>query len=83
VEFHVEVKGVFCQLSPQVVGGCPRDVFAKVGDSNRNDLLNQGDADECNCGPGQHLQRCASQRGVNKLAHDLRGEDSQADTAEQ
>ena len=83
VEFHIQMEGVSGQFGAQVVGGCPCDVFAEIGDADCDDLLNQGNADEGNRGPGESLQCFASQRGVDKLPHDLRRKDPQADAAEQ
>ena len=82
VKFHVEMQGVFGEFGAEGVGGCPRDVFAQPCDPDRDDLLNQRDADEGERGPCEGLQCFASQCGINKLSHNLRSENPQADTAE-
>ena len=83
VKFHVEMQSMFGEFGAERVGGCPCDVFAEPRDSDGDDLLSQRDTDESERGPREGLKRCAREGRVYELAHDLRRENPQADTAEE
>ncbi len=83
VEAHIKIERVPGQLGAQVVGGGPCHIFAEIFHTDRHPLLDQGDSDKSQRGHGKGPHGLASQRFIDERPHDLRGNNPQADAAEQ
>ena len=80
---HIQAQAVLGQLLAQGVGRRPGHILAGVNDRHRDDLLEDGDADEGQRHRQQHANGCAAQGGIDEVAHHLRVDDLQADAAQQ
>ncbi len=79
---HVQAQAVAGQFGAQRVGGGPGHVFAHVGGADGDHLLEHRQPDKGQRRERQRVARAAPQGRVNKVAHDLRVEDLQANAAQ-
>jgi hypothetical protein len=80
---HIQAQAVFGQVGAHLVCRRPTHVLADIGRDDRAHLLRQGHADEQHRRAPQCVYARASFSGIDKVAHDLRVDQLQADAAEQ